>query len=193
MTVLNRDEFRMTLTEEVRKAWATLRAAHPGERFYSFGIYTAPRAEYLMVTASTEEGLARATAECVRKYGGDPALRAVSLRWSPCDSPLHSEGELLPQSTALRDAGPDPYEDSPEADGAVALVFELAVEALAELDRLQVFGPEAERSDLVLGIWAGDQTDEDRIAFVRALNAPVLAERFARELEEGSRAFFALS
>jgi hypothetical protein len=191
---LDRLGLTATLTEELREAWRSLRESHPGERFYSFGFYTTALAEYLMVTASTEEGLSRVTAEYVQKDGGDPVLRRASLRWSPCDSPLHLEGEeLLPRSTLLRDAGPDPYEDSPEADETVSLVYAAAVEALSTLDREGVFGSAETRSQMVVGIWSGDQSNEERIEFARALNPPAVVERFARELEEGVSAFFALS
>jgi hypothetical protein len=191
---LDRQLFARTLTDELREAWRALRAAHPGERFYSFGFYTAALAEYLMVTASSEEGLSRVTAEYVQRDGGDPELRRASLRWSPGDSPLHLEGEgLLPRSTALRDAGPDPYEDSPEADETVSLVYEEAVKGLVALDREGAFGTGEARSRIVLGIWCGDQSDEERVEFARALNPPEVVDRFARELEEGVKAFFALS
>lgn len=194
MTTVDPQLFRSALKEELRAAWRTLRAAHRGERFYSFGFYTAALAEYLMVTASTEEGLSRVTDKYVEEYGGDPLLRRASLRWSPCDSPLHAEGqELLPKSTALRDAGPDPYDDSPEADETVTLVYEAAVEVLAEMDRDGEFGADLARSQLVLGVWSGDQSNEERIEFARVLNPPDVVTRFSRELEEGVKAFFALS
>jgi hypothetical protein len=191
---IDRTLFQATLKEEIREAWRTLKAAHPSEHFYSFGLYTAACAEYLMVTAGTEEGLSLVTETYVQKYGGDPALRRVSLRWFQGDSPLHLEGEdLLPRSTALRDAGPDPYDDSPEGQAAVTLVFETAVAVLSELDREGTFGSDAERSALVLGIWIGDQSDEERIDFVRALNPPPVTARFVCELDEGMKAFVALS
>ncbi len=191
---LDRFLFTQTLTDELCAGWRSLRSSHPGERFYSFGLYTTALAEYLMVTASTEEGLSRVTAEYVQRDGRDPVLRRASLRWSPCDSPLHVEGEeLLPRSTLLREAGPDPYEDSPEADEAVSLVYQAAVEALAALDRESVFGSGEARSQLVVGIWCGDQSNEERVAFARALNPRPVVDRFARELAEGVAAFFALS
>ena len=121
MTQIDRQLLRSTLLEEVRGAWKGLRQAHPGEAFYSFGIYTTDAVDYLVITASTEEGLSKVTAEYCNKYGGDASLRQASLRWSPSDSPLHLEGqELLARSDALRMAGPDPYEDSRESDEAIA-------------------------------------------------------------------------
>lgn len=194
MAAIDAKRFRATLTDELRAAWRALRAAHAGERFYAFGLYTAPCAEYLMVTAATEEGLARATAAAVGKRGGDPALRQASLRWSPADSPLHAEGDgLLPKSGALRDAGPDPYDDSPAGEAAVKLVFESAVAALRELDREGLFGAGVEREALVVGVWYGDQSDEERVEYARALNPAPVAERFERELAAADEAFDALS
>lgn len=89
-----------------------------------------------MVTTSTEEGLSDATAKYVAKHGGDSALRRASLRWSPCDSPLHLEGRSpLVKSEALREQGPDPYDDAQESDQTVSMIFEVAVEVLRELER----------------------------------------------------------
>src|SRR5215468_10264015 len=122
---IERAILRSTLLEEVRAAWSALRQAHPGERFYAFGIYTTDVVDYLMITASTEEGLSKVTAEYSGKYGGDIDLRRRSLRWSPCDSPLHLEGDgLLARSDALRMEGPDAYEDSPESAEAISMVFD---------------------------------------------------------------------
>ena len=109
MADIDRAELRAAMIAELRAAWTALQQAHPAERFYSFGVYTAPCAEYLMVTASTEEGLAAATETYHAQDGRDRTLRRVSLRWSPCDSPLHEEGqELLTRSDAVRQSGPTP-------------------------------------------------------------------------------------
>ena len=96
--------------------------------------------------------------------------------------------DLLPRSDALRTSGPEPYERSAESDEAITLLFETAVDVLKALDRENVFGSEFERSRLVLGVWMGDQSDEDRIAFAQRLNPKHIANRFAKELEEGYQA-----
>ena len=193
MAPIDRELYRATLLSEIRAAWHTLRELHTEERFYLFGVYTAPLAEYVMATAATEEGLALATERYLAKYGGDPELRRAALRFSFADSPLHAEGEaLLPKSVALRDAGPDPYDDSPEAQATVELVFEVAVDVLAELDREGLFGVADERAGLVLGIWIGDQSDEERLDFVRRLNPETVCRRFEREVDAANRAFLAL-
>jgi hypothetical protein len=43
----------------------------------------------------------------------------------------------------------------------------------------------------VLGIWKGDQSDDERIEFVSLLNPRSVAERFACELTEQRHAFLA--
>lgn len=194
MSTIDRQLFRDTLLAEFRSAWHTLRQAHPTEHFYSFGLYTAPCAEYLVVTASTEEGLAAVTEKYLANKGGDPILTRASLRWSPCDSPIHEEGEsLLPKSERLRTSGPDPYEGTAEVEEAIALVLEATVEVLKQLDNENTFGNDLERSKLVLGIWMGDQSDEDRVEFVSLLNPPSIVRRFSSELDEGYDAFTQLS
>lgn len=185
--------FRATLKEELLEAWRTLKGAHPDEHFYCFGMDIGACAEYLIVTASSEEGLTRVANEYVASAGGDLAQRKTSLRWSTGDSPYQDRAQIfLSRSRALRDAGPDPYDDSPESDAWWTLVFDAAARGLAELDREGAFGAELERTRLVLSIW-GDQSDEEKLDFVRSLNPPDVAARFARELDEGHRAFKALS
>jgi hypothetical protein len=178
--------------EELLEAWRALRAAHPEERFYSFGVDIGACAEYLLVTASTEEGLARVADRYVEERGGNPAQQRIALRWSTGDSPLQDREQVfMSRSRTLRETGPDPYDDSPEAEAWIALVYDAAVQGLAGLDREGAFGSDLERARLVLSIW-GDQPGEERIAFARALNPPAVAARFARELEEGNRAFEAM-
>ena len=55
--------FRATLKAELLEAWTTLKAAHPGEHFYSFGVDIGSCADYFVVTASTEEGPGRKAIE----------------------------------------------------------------------------------------------------------------------------------
>ena len=124
----------------------------------------------------------------------DPKLTHTSLRWIPCDSPLHAEAvDLLPKSNRLRSAGPDPYDDTHQADEATKLVFDTAIETLRSLDGEHAFGTGLERAKLVLGIWKGDQSDDERIEYARRLNPKSVVERFAKELAAGNKAFSALT
>ena len=143
-----------------------------------------------MVTASTEEGLAVVTEKYLADEGGDPMVTRAYLRWSPCDSPLHQEGvSLLPKSELLRTSGPDPYDDSLEGQETIALVFDVSVDVLKQLDREKLFGGDGERAELLLGIWMGDQSDEERIQFAQLLNPIPIVQRFVKELKEGNDAF----
>jgi hypothetical protein len=193
-----------TLRRELRQAWATLRAGHAAEGLYGFGVYTTDEASYLMVTAFSEAGLAAT----VKRYqerehgrGKDPELLRASLRWSPCDSPLHEVGStLLPESDELIQVldpalaeSPDDDEDDEddEFDPRVLKVFELAIQALQEMDAEGLFGAGAERDALVLGLWKGDQSTGERYAYARQLNAIDVAQRFGAEMNAGVRAFYA--
>jgi hypothetical protein len=192
MRVIDREALQTTMLAELRAAWASLRGRHPSEQFYSFGLYTTDLVDYLMVTASTEEGLSEVTRRYVIQTGRDATALRATLRWSPADSPLHAEGDgLLAESDRLRHAAPDPYDDTPEADEAISLVFDVAIQSLQQLDREGVFGEGVERAQLVLGIWKGDQSDDERVEFARLLNPRPIVERFAREIAEGTRAFLA--
>jgi hypothetical protein len=127
MRVIDREALKTTMLAELRAAWASLRGRHADERFYSFGLYTTDLADYLMVTASTEEGLLEVTQRYVTRTGRDATVQRAALRWSPADSPLHAEGDgLLAESDRLRQAGPDPYDDAPEAEEAISLVFDVS-------------------------------------------------------------------
>jgi hypothetical protein len=205
-----------TLRTELRAAWATLHAAHAQDQLYGFGVYTTHSASTLMVTAFSEAGLAQCVADYVgskRGQGKDPALQRVSLRWSPCDSPLHEEGSgLLPKSDKIvqeLDAvgGGDDEEDEEidedfdeedddfdfddeEQDPAVGEVFRIAVQVLQEMDRDALFGTDAERERLVLCVWKGDQSNVERHDFAKALNPPSAAKRFGEEMNAGIRAFY---
>ena len=90
-------------------------------------------------------------------------------------------------------AGPDPYDETDEAEGAIVLVMNTAMEALRELDRQKMFGSDLERAQLVLGIWKGDQSDEERVDFARGLNPANVVDRFTGELRAGNEASFELA
>ncbi len=203
-----------TLRTELRAAWTTIHAAHAQDGLYGFGVYTTDSASYLMVTAFSEAGLEQSVAESATSkmgQGKDPALQRESLRWSPCDSPLHEEGSaLLPESDRIvqeldaegggaedtdddfDDDDDDDYFDDEEQHPAVAEVFRVAVQALQEMDRDGLFGTGAPREQLVLCVWKGDQSNVERYDFAKALNSPAAARRFGDEMNAGIRAFYKL-
>lgn len=208
-----------TLRTELRAAWATIQRAHATEQLYGFGVYTTDSASYLMVTAFSEAGLAASVAHSLASRQGkgrDPELQRATLRWSPCDSPLHGEGEsLLTESDRLvqeleleggseddedgddaddfdDDLDDDDFDEDEELDPAVDAVFAIAVQVLQEMDREGLFGSGAERERLVLCLWKGDQSNVERYEFAKRLNPSAVAQRFGEEMNAGLRAFYKL-
>ena len=206
-----------TLRTELRAAWATIHGAHAQEQLYGFGVYTTDSASYLMATAFSETALASSVAHSLaskRGQGRDPELQRATLRWSPCDSPLHGEGEsLLPESDRIVqeleledsseddddddfdedfDGDDDDFLEDEDRDPAVDEVFAIAVQVLQEMDRDGLFGSGAEREHLVLGIWKGDQSNVERYEFAKLLNPLPVAKRFGEEMNAGLRAFYKL-
>jgi hypothetical protein len=198
-----------TLRDELRAAWHAFRALPGHERLYGFGVYTTDSASYLTATAFSETGLDTVAAKYrAGKFGRgrDPALLRESLRWSPADSPLHAEGlELLSRSDAIvqeldfegrgdddgdDDGNDDDLEADDERDPDVQEVFRVAAQALRELDAEGLFGSGDDRERLVLCIWEGDQSNEERYRHARSLNPPSVARRFGEEMNAGLRAYY---
>ncbi len=184
MKTIDENRLYEALYVETRQAWRDLKNKHQGEDFYAFGLYTTDAVSYLTITASTEPGLM--TVAKGHATGSEKSLESqlIALRWSPCDSPLHEEGDgLLPESQAVRDSGPHPYDcTDEESDAAVEAVFRTFTAVVQKLDSEGEFGTGDQREKLILGIWMGDQSDEDRVALARPMNSAVAIERFAREM-----------
>jgi hypothetical protein len=223
MPVLDSALLQSTLRDELRAAWRKLHADHGQDPLYGFGVYTTDSASYLMVTAFSEKGLDARVAQAVADFGpggrharlrqfaldsggtpDDPAFQRQSLRWSPCDSPLHELGSgLLPRSDAIvqeldfegrrsddAELDDDAFEEELErGDPAVDEMFRVIQHVLKELDLEGLFGHGPERHRLVLSVWQGDQSNESRYAFAKALNPPSVAARFGREMNDGAHAY----
>ena len=223
MPVLDSDLLRSTLRDELRAAWRKLHADHGADQLYGFGVYTTDSASTLMVTAFSEKGLEARVAQSVADFGpagrhaelrrfaldnggtpDDPEFQRQSLRWSPCDSPLHELGAgLLPHSDSIMreldfegrwsddaDLDDDEFEEALErGDPEVDEVFRIIQHVLKALDLEGVFGHGPERHRLVLSVWQGDQSNASRYAFAKALNPPSITARFGRELNDAAFAY----
>ncbi|MCC2669841.1 MAG: hypothetical protein K0Q72_2312 [Armatimonadetes bacterium] len=170
------EDLYLPLKEATRNAFLALKRDHPGERFYAFGLYTNELGEYLSPTANTEEAL-------LRRSGGNARS---SLRWSPCDWEYHLEGngEYFGQIQRLLDAAPDPYDSSidEEPDPETEFTFDICVRVLRDLDDEGLFGGDEERSGIVISLWMGDQSDEERVLWAQQLNPEPVWSRFEEEL-----------
>jgi len=203
MPILDSHALLATLRDELRAAWHTFRSLPGHERLYGFGVFTVDSAACLMAAGFSEHGLDAAVSRCLATPRGrarDPAQLRECLRWSPADSPLHAVGaKLLPRSDAMvrEPAFEARWDDAEDPDGpafgapwdpAALEVFQLAMQALRELDVEGLFGHGAERERLVLCIWEGDQSDEARFKYARLLNPASVARRFGAEMAAASRA-----
>ncbi|HEY9027646.1 MAG TPA: DUF4303 domain-containing protein [Burkholderiaceae bacterium] len=204
MPILDSHVLLATLRDELRAAWHTFRSLPGHERLYGFGVFTIDSAAWLMATGFSEHGLDAAVSRTLASRRGrerDPAQLRDCLRWSPADSPLHVVGaKLLPRSDAIvraldfearwdDDEDPDDPEFDELWDPEVLEVFQLAMQALRELDVEGLFGHGAERERLVLCIWEGDQSDEARFKYARLLNPASVARRFGAEMAAATRAY----
>jgi hypothetical protein len=169
------------LTADLRDAWAATTRLVGEQQVYGFGPYTHLDASYFVGTCSSEQGLLASARACVAGDERELAATVARLRWSPCDSPLHCTIGDFVRSCAVLDVLEDVDEQVAEQ------VFEAALIALETLDGAGVFGSGAQREALTLGLWMGDQSDEQRLAYVRRLNPPEVARRFEFE-QEAARA-----
>lgn len=168
------------LAVSVEEAWDRVRALHD-EPPYAFGPYTTDEAAYVVPTSNTEAGLTKAAEAYRARDGGDLALHRASLRWSMADWPAHGKpGRTFRSWEAHRRVA------APRA------LIQALLGALALCDARGVFGEGEARLHLTLGVWMGDQSDSQRLAWVRKANPPAVAERFAREQREARAAWKAL-
>lgn len=174
-----------------------IRRKHPTESFYSFAFYTNGERNYVILTASTYEGLE----QVARKYQQRDGYRErtleglkTDLKWSPCDSPLHEEAAdelddlqpLMDRVSAELDRRGDLNDDLKSYETLVEEIDNCLLNALQRIDADGVFGGTNERRNVLVNLLLGDQSDEERIRFARRLNSPAAVEAFIRDLTKTS-------
>ena len=172
-----------TIKAGLKQAWQDLRKAHPAERVYAFGVYTAPAAEFLMPFACGEQGLAR-VAERYVKDGviyKTLAQAAAGLRWSVPDSPYE---KFFSKSKYELD---EPFDENPlvlEPESKmlreVHRRLTAAANALKALDAEGLFGRGKAREQVVLLIEAGDRPDEWAHKWAKKLNPAKVFEAYRK-------------
>jgi hypothetical protein len=188
----NYDMLRLNvaLTRACRTTFTQIRERHRGESFYCMGLYTCGSFSYLVPTAMTEEGLDRT----VHKYKANPLYAnesedrlRLSLRWTPCDSPLHLEGEehftevnTIMSSIAQTIYAIDIDNGWNEFEDFVNRLETSICEVLKVIDEEGIFGVGQEREGIFVTILMGDQ-DNSILHIGRRLNPPITIERFEKE------------
>jgi len=182
-------EIASTAADGLRSSLEQFLAEHPDEQIYSFGPYVPGDLGYCGVALFTEGGLATVTAEYV-KDGYDSKNLKNELRWSPADSPFHCQYDrhLEAADTLLGrhcqqdfETAEGEYEDHWEA--RVAARSQALQDAIGSVDFDGLLGKA--RNELVVCIWCGDQSDEDRLRYVEALNPAPVFDRFVQSYING--------
>jgi hypothetical protein len=193
------DELRLktVLTLACRNAFAGMRRKHAGESFYCMGLFTSGGLAYVYPTAMTEEGLD----QVVREYQAKPAYAneqienlRFSLRWSPCDSPLHLEGEEHFEETnecmadiahAIHKIDTDQGWD--EFESFVGRFHDSICNVLKAIDIEGVFGTGQERERVFVTIMMGDQ-DDSILHLGKRLNPMATVKNFEKEWRDWGEA-----
>jgi hypothetical protein len=181
---------KAVLLAACRKAFAEIRERHKAESFYCIGLFTCGSYSYLVPTAMTEEGLDCAVCDYHAKprYAHEPLERLrFSLRWSPCDSPLHLEGaqyfeeintQMLDVAEALCEIDID--HGWSEFNEFVVRVRTTIVDVLSIVDREGYFGSRQQREQAFVTMLMEDQ-DDSILHIGRRLNPPATVARFEKE------------
>ncbi len=184
---------RSVLMPACQSAFSELRENHKGESFYCMSLYTSGGFSYLYPTAMTEEGLDQTVQryQANPRYADEPVEQLrMSLRWSPCDSPLHLEADhhfdevnAVMQDIYTTVCSIDTDQGWEEFDDFMAGVENSICEVLESADLAGVFGIGQEREKIFVTIMMGDQ-DDTILSIGRRLNPPSTFRQFEKEWQQ---------
>src|SRR4051812_25190597 len=182
MTMDDFAAIRSAIADAAREAWTQLRAEHPTDDFYYFGLWTTPVAHRPAPTACSDEGL-RIAAESSRR-GATPA-ELSELRWAVNASPYDLFGDLaFARLEPLFEACGDPYDRPRPVNEALLRAME---GALADLDAEGFFGSGEERQRIVLNVtMPAHERPADALESARRLNPAGALTQYEADLSGGS-------
>jgi hypothetical protein len=171
-------------------AMRKIRRLRPNDTFYSFAFFTSGDFVYMAMTASSYEGLSEAVSrykemEHFQQYDIEEIRRL--LKWSPADSPLHTEcgGIIEPLQSIMNQVRDELYEvpfdedDWTEFELYVAQLEEAIANALRRIDAEGLFGSGDERKRVVVNLLMGER----RIEFARRVNPPESVKMLIEDLD----------
>lgn len=183
-------ELRPLLMNAARDAFRAVQLEHTRDQFYAFALYTSGGLDYVGPSSNTEEGLSEAVASYLKRDESESAEQhRATLRWSPCDWAHHmAHQEVFAEfDRRLYEGRPDLDEAAPnELKRFAAGLLGLCFDVLRCLDGEGLFGRGLAREGVVLNVLKGDQSDKEQIEWARVLNPPATAERFAKEVAQGT-------
>lgn len=189
----NLNNFKESLKNSARKEFEIIKANHKGEKFYSFALYTSDSFNYFSTTAASDEQFQNV----LKNYRGsnpgtydDYDADYYSLKWSPCDSPIHDETEIIKEvdeSLSVIKAENGIYDNEDSEFGWLRYMYcveKIALEVLAELDEEGIFGIGADREKVAINLLMGDQSNEDRLKYAAILNPKESFIMYEKEMKE---------
>lgn len=189
---MNFAKLQHALYEHGKVAILHARALRPNDTFYSFAFYTSEEFAYAFMTAASHEGLDEVVTAYLQKpqYANQSLVKLrQSLKWSPCDSPLHGLYELISEELDhIMSEVSEAYLaiDDDRKSGRFADEIEASfLNALQQLDSEGLMGTSEQRNGLVLNMLMGDQSDEDRLRLASFVNPPAVVVAFAADLSLG--------
>ncbi len=180
-----REELRAAIRDATRSAWSMLRAAHPDETTYGFGLHPTEDGFMLLATMATEEGTLRRAEEYHEVLGGTVEERARMIRWWDADWPYSCDlpapfAAVNAMLRSLRDAlAPHRARDVDPLVASLRTDYEHAIEAL---EGEGVFAG-IPRERLILGVFGADE--RNTASSVDRLNPRGALERRREEMVAG--------
>jgi hypothetical protein len=160
---------------------------------YGFLLEAVWEGTYVEAVAATEEGLLRVAQEYTQYYGQtDEAFTkemCIQLRWgSPEDGWYENyEAGLFKNANELisqaHEAGFMEIGDQQ--------LQQMCLEVLRELDGDQIFGDRDAREKIIIGVCdvGGDNTEEDFLGWVEAVNSPDVMAQLRSELKAADKSY----
>lgn len=171
--------FARDIADAARTAYRALLAAHPGERFYAFALYTDSGAMTVVPSANSEEGLERSRMRLDR--GSDQPAPAWLIwgtaEWAYEAAEADSFNAL---SKRLADTVNGPSVSDAQFGGFFRSLQLDMIEALRLLDREGLFGTGEAREAMTLFVSISDDDGANALENESAtiLNPPAVANRF---------------
>jgi hypothetical protein len=169
---------RSALKAAATAAIGELRAAHPGDHFYAFALYSDEDFTGISPAANTEEHLAKRTAD----YKYTKPAEVNYLRWSTSEWAFEGFGDkhFKPSYDATMAVRHPPEGDDEPFPQYRRRMSQLMIDVLADLDADGLFGRGAERERVTLLCSVTDADDPFELLdrSVRALNPPPVVARY---------------
>ena len=188
MTSFDFDHFFNLLYAASKASFLEIQTNHSAEKFYYFALCTVGDLINVLPSAGSEEGLTRAARQYFEQgnyCGFNLPDQREALRWSEGDSPYHGKaGAYFEDVNVLVSSAGEELDDvaEDEFDLYYQHFMGTLVAVLKQLDAEGIFGSYEQRDAITLGVFMGDQSNEDRLKYVEQLNPQTVVDRFKQQI-----------